>query len=145
MPRGSLDLLFVYGTLMPGHLRWPMLERWALEWGEAEVGGTLWDTGAGWPAARFASVVGDDLAGDAGEVDPVVPGRWVRFEPVVLHRLLGELDAMEGIGPTPDPTLDPYERIVVEVPSAGRAWAYHATWIDPRWLRIDRWADQPEA
>ncbi|HRW36576.1 MAG: gamma-glutamylcyclotransferase [Acidimicrobiales bacterium] len=134
MPAESPDLLFVYGTLMPGHLRWGMLEGSASAWGPASVPGELWDTGHGWPAARFTA--GSDR----------VPGWWVRFAPGVLERrLIAELDAMEGIGDPPDPGADPYVRRIVDLAGVGSAWVYHATRVEPGWRRIDRWAGRPEA
>ena len=42
--------VFVYGTLMPGHLRWEVLAPHAAEHRPASVDGVLWDTGRGWPA-----------------------------------------------------------------------------------------------
>src|SRR4051794_28689689 len=53
VPGPSLDALFVYGTLMPGHLRWSMLAPHATDQRPATVPGTLYDTGNGWPAAVF--------------------------------------------------------------------------------------------
>ncbi|MEZ5183485.1 MAG: gamma-glutamylcyclotransferase [Acidimicrobiales bacterium] len=137
MAAESPDLLFVYGTLMPGHLRWGMLEGCATAWAAASVPGALWDTGHGWPAARFEAGAG---AGAAR-----VPGWWVRIAPSALEQLLVALDAMEGIGDPPDPGVDPYVRVVVEVAGVGSAWAYHATRVGPGWRRIELWAGQPEA
>ena len=134
MTGGAVELLFVYGTLMPGHLRWGMLEPHAVDRGEAAVPGELWDTGRGWPAATFG-----------GAVDRLVPGWWVRLAPDALDDLLPVLDEMEGVSDPPAPAVDPYVRVEVVVPSVGRAWAYHATRIPTGWRRIDRWANQPEA
>jgi gamma-glutamylcyclotransferase (GGCT)/AIG2-like uncharacterized protein YtfP len=145
------DRLFVYGTLLPGHLRWPMLAGRALDHQPGSVPGRLLDTGRGWPAATFGPVHG----GGGGRV----PGSVVRFAPGALDSLLPALDAMEGISRPPDAAADPYERIVVAVeldggddaasPDAGaravEAWAYHALRVDPAWRQIDAWTDQPEA
>jgi gamma-glutamylcyclotransferase (GGCT)/AIG2-like uncharacterized protein YtfP len=130
--------LFTYGTLMPGHLRWGLLRPGATGWGEAEVAGELWDTGQGWPAARFHAV-------ESGVTAAGVPGWWVEFEPGVLDGLLGDLDTMEGIGEPPDPSVDPYVRVQVDLPGVGGAWASHATRISPAWRRIERWDGQAEA
>ena len=46
--------LFVYGTLQPGHLRWPFLEPFAIGHGPADVYGQLFDSGDGWPVAGSA-------------------------------------------------------------------------------------------
>lgn len=123
-----------------------MLEPWATDWEEAEIAGDLWDTGAGWPAARFAAPHLDGTIPDApGPGASSVPGWWVRFEAHALGRVIEDLDAMEGIGTPPDPLVDPYVRVEIVVPAVGTAWAYHATRISPGWRRIDRWTDQPEA
>ena len=45
--------LFVYGTLQPGRLRWPVLAPFATGHRPASVPGTLHDTGNGWPVAVF--------------------------------------------------------------------------------------------
>lgn len=42
--------VFVYGTLMPGRLRWPLIEPHVSGHRPAEVTGTLLDTGYGYPA-----------------------------------------------------------------------------------------------
>ena len=127
----GVTALFVYGTLLPGHLRWPMLADRSLGHVAASAPGTLWDTGNGWPAACF------------GEGDAVVPGALVHVEPSGLDVLLPVLDEIEGIGDPPDAARDPYVRVVVEAGGV-RAWAYHATRVDPTWRRIPAWADQPE-
>ena len=48
-----IERLFVYGTLQPGRLRWPFLARFAIGHRPAEVSGTIYDTGYGWPVAVF--------------------------------------------------------------------------------------------
>ena len=77
--------LFVYGTLMPGHLRWEVLEPHALGWRPAAVEGRLYDTGQGWPAAVF--VPGDDL----------VRGWAVDLRPEVADAVVAHLDEVEGV------------------------------------------------
>ena len=56
--------VFVYGTLMPGGCRWPHLSRFAASCEPATATGRLWDTGRGYPAARFAAD-GDEIPGVA--------------------------------------------------------------------------------
>jgi gamma-glutamylcyclotransferase (GGCT)/AIG2-like uncharacterized protein YtfP len=125
------DRIFVYGTLMPGHLRWPMLEPWAASAVPCTVAGTLYDTGWGWPAAAFGTGAG-------------IPG-WVitlrNHDPVALWQTL---DEMEGIGAEPDPRVDPYRRIEVHGCPGGPAWAYDATRIEPGWEPIEAWEGRPE-
>ncbi|MEG3598897.1 MAG: gamma-glutamylcyclotransferase, partial [Actinomycetota bacterium] len=46
--------LFVYGTLLPGDVRWPLLERYVTGEGRPDaVSGLLYDTGLDYPAAIF--------------------------------------------------------------------------------------------
>lgn len=78
--------LFVYGTLMPGHLRWAVLEPHAVGWRPAAVEGRTYDSGRGWPAAVFAP--GDDL----------VRGWAVDLDPDVAEVVLAHLDEVEGVG-----------------------------------------------
>lgn len=129
------DALFVYGTLMPGHLRWAMLAPHALDQRPATVPGMLYDTGQGWPAAVFGRT----------PTRRRIPGWVVWFPAETLAALLPRLDAMEDVGPVPDPELDPYVRIRVPIDSVTEAWAWHATRTHSRWRVIDAWMDQPEA
>ena len=68
--------LFVYGTLQPGRLRWPVLAPFATGHRPASVPGTLHDTGNGWPVAVFEPGDGDvpgvlvDLDPAAGSTSP---------------------------------------------------------------------------
>lgn len=124
--------LFVYGTLLPGHLRWPMLAPLATATRRATCAGHLWDTGWGWPAAVFR------------ETPDRVPGVVVDLDGAgrALRDLMAELDAMEGISSPPDLVSDPYERVVVAAHSdhgVEQVLAYHATRVEPTWRRIERW------
>jgi gamma-glutamylcyclotransferase (GGCT)/AIG2-like uncharacterized protein YtfP len=76
--------LFVYGTLQPDRLRWPVLAPFALRHRPAAVPGTLYDTGNGWPVAVFAAV------------DRDVPGVLVDLDPDRLAEALTLLDRIEG-------------------------------------------------
>ena len=49
------DRVFVYGTLQPTGTAWDIAEPWTVgEPARAELTGTLYDTGLGWPALRLA-------------------------------------------------------------------------------------------
>lgn len=50
----AVHWLFVYGTLMPGRLRWPYVADVVAERRPAAVTGTLYDTGNGYPALVVA-------------------------------------------------------------------------------------------
>jgi gamma-glutamylcyclotransferase (GGCT)/AIG2-like uncharacterized protein YtfP len=140
----ELDL-FVYGTLMPGHLRWSMLAGHAIDRVRATAPGRLFDTGEGWPAAQFTALVA--AKGGDGAVE-TIPGWLIRVDPPQPDELLTVLDAMEGISEPPVPAADPYLRVEVEVVlSSGErvvAWAYHATRVGPHWQPIDRWQGADE-
>ncbi|MCU1370907.1 MAG: hypothetical protein JWO77_2101 [Ilumatobacteraceae bacterium] len=131
----ELDALFVYGTLMPGHLRWGLLAPHALDQRPATVPGMLYDTGQGWPAAVFGRT----------PTHRRVSGWVVWFSAGTLAILLPDLDEMEGIAPATASAHDPYVRIRVPIDSVTEAWAWHATRTRSTWRVIDAWLDQPEA
>ena len=129
------EALFVYGTLMPGHLRWPMLEAHSISQRTTTVPGVLFDTGQGWPAAVFDA----ELAAGTD-----VPGWVVTLKTRGVADLIRALDDMEGVS-TPAAPGDVFRRIRVTVAGRDTAWAYHAAEVPPGWVRIDAWTDQPEA
>ena len=96
--------LFVYGTLMPGDVRWPHLAPFATKWTEATATGRLYDTGSEFPCAVF---VDDDTAGD-------IPGVVVDLDESRREEALDAMDRIEGFL---------YRRIEIET-SAGPAWSY---------------------
>ena len=76
--------LFVYGTLLPGEVRWRHLEPFVADEGfEDSVAGTLYDTGEGYPAARF-----DGSGTIVGHTFPLLTA--------VLDQALARLDEIEG-------------------------------------------------
>jgi gamma-glutamylcyclotransferase (GGCT)/AIG2-like uncharacterized protein YtfP len=96
--------VFVYGTLLPGESRWPLLASFATEVVEATASGRLFDTGRGYPAARFSD-------GSAS-----IPGACVRVAEERWESTLEMLDGVEAEG-----TL--YRRVEV-VTTAGPATSY---------------------
>ncbi|NNE72742.1 MAG: hypothetical protein HKN26_03690 [Acidimicrobiales bacterium] len=106
-----ISAIFVYGTLLPGLERWPILARFVTdEWHHAQVDGQLFDTGHGYPAAVF----GDserDLAG------ATIEGLWFGLRPALLDEALAALDEAEAV----DHGL--YQRIVLDT-AHGPAWSY---------------------
>jgi gamma-glutamylcyclotransferase (GGCT)/AIG2-like uncharacterized protein YtfP len=123
--------LFVYGTLMPGHLRWPMLAPSAVGRRPAAARGRLYDSGRGWPIARLVDGPGHDG-------DDVVPGWVIDLDAGAMDDLLIVLDEMEGV----DQGL--YDRVVIDLVDGGTAWAYSSESSVDGLPRIDAWADQPE-
>jgi gamma-glutamylcyclotransferase (GGCT)/AIG2-like uncharacterized protein YtfP len=79
---GPMRWLFVYGTLMPGRLRWPLIADDVVRQRPSTVAGTLYDTGRGYPAL----VVGGDRR---------VPG-WLLGLSQRAPAVLEHLDAVEG-------------------------------------------------
>ena len=120
--------LFVYGTLQPGHLRWPFLEPFATGHRPALVAGHLYDSGYGWPVAAFADGVDSD----------VVPGTLVDLDPERADEALEVLDDVEATA------TDLLGRVVVTTLEGVTAWAYHCVAPEPGMLRIDRWTSTDE-
>lgn len=99
-----MPAVFVYGTFLPGEPRWPLLEPYAAEVVDATVSGRLYDTGRGYPAARFDTGPGS------------IPGVCVRVWAEHWNAVIDLLDGVEAEG-----TL--YRRMEV-VTSAGAATTY---------------------
>lgn len=140
--------LFVYGTLMPGHLRWGILAPHARDHRPATVRGTLYDTGQGWPSATFEGP-GGPVAG-RGRVDPAgsVPGWIVGLHEATAPTLLAQLDEIEGVVPDHHPEgaslENRYRRRSVTTDEGEEAVAYEAAWVGPTWVPIERWTTQAE-
>jgi gamma-glutamylcyclotransferase (GGCT)/AIG2-like uncharacterized protein YtfP len=76
--------LFAYGTLLPGEPRWSFLEPYVDDEGRPDrASGTLFDTGLGYPAARF---------GTSG----TILGRVFPLRVALLDDALAVLDEVEG-------------------------------------------------
>jgi gamma-glutamylcyclotransferase (GGCT)/AIG2-like uncharacterized protein YtfP len=118
-----VTLLFVYGTLMPGHVRWPILEADATAWRSATTPGRLYDLGQGWPVAHFGPTADRS----------VVPGVAVDLHPDRATACLAALDRVEGVHD------GLFVRVEVDLDDGRRAWAY--SWPTPLddGARIDRW------
>jgi len=114
--------LFVYGTLMPGRLRWPLLEPFAAAHRAASVPGAIYDSGEGWPIAAFA------------DGEQTVPGVLVDLDPAQLDAALPLLDEVE------DTATDKLRRIVVTTTDGATAWAYHHHPVEGL-PQIDAWHD----
>ena len=145
--RGVPPRLFVYGTLMPGHLRWGLLAPFVTDQRPATVAGQLYDTGLGWPAARFAAPLDLDPVPGGGPSDPGVPGWLLDVEPGATTSLLDRLDDVEGVasvdGALRAATGD-YRRVRVRTTGGDETWAYEALTVAPRWTAISAWTDQLE-
>ncbi len=98
--------LFVYGTLLPGELRWPHLEPFVAGAGFADsAAGSLFDTGQGYPAARFGG-----RATIVGHTFPLLVA--------TLSEALAHLDEIEGA------VVGLYSRTRITTATGTSAWAY---------------------
>ena len=98
--------LFVYGTLRPGEQRWPFLQPFVLDEGRDDsVAGVLYDTGHGYPAAKF------DRPG-------LVHGRVYPLNTDRLDECLELLDEVEGA------VQDLFRRVAITTSGGIEAWAY---------------------
>lgn len=109
------DHLFVYGTLLPGEVRWRFLAPYVTGPGPLDtVTGRLYDTRYGYPAAVFAGTAR-------------IRGRVYRLRDDNRERALAHLDEVESVEECE------YRRVVVTTGSGVRAWAYeYLERIDPR-------------
>ena len=110
-----LDLVFVYGTLLPGEERWHILRPYVVDEGVADtVVGRLYDTGEGYPAATF----GSPADGEGGESAGAVTGRVFKLRSDTLDEALAILDEVEDL------VLGFYRRVAVTTAGGRRVWAY---------------------
>ena len=110
--RGAMRV-FLYGTLLPGHRAWSLIEPYVVRvaW-KQQVAGQLYDTGRGYPAAVFAA--------ERRDRDARVHGCCVEVDPARAVDALARLDEFEGAE---------YARVTVAVLDGDDATAYE--WIAP--------------
>lgn len=102
----SVTHLFVYGTLQPGDVRWPILAPFVAGEGEADsVAGRVYDTGRDYPAARF-------------DEQGTIVGRTYELRADRVAEALAKIDEEEFSVP------GGYRRVIVTTTSGTRAWAY---------------------
>ena len=102
--------MFVYGTLLPGEVRWQFLDPHVTGDGVPDhVPGVLYDTGVGYPAAVFGRD-GDDVG--------TIVGMVFELREESLAAALAHLDEIEGA------VAGLYRRVEVTTASGARAWAY---------------------
>jgi gamma-glutamylcyclotransferase (GGCT)/AIG2-like uncharacterized protein YtfP len=71
VPAEEAQHVFVYGTMKPGHSRYPGIDQYVASTMPETVAGSLFDTGNGYPAAKF----GEDGDRIKGYVLRLVPER----------------------------------------------------------------------
>ena len=118
--------LFVYGTLRPGDVRWPMLEPFVADDGvDDAVPGEVFDTGLDYPAAIF---------GPTG----TVRGRTYALRADRLEVALAVLDEEE------DTVAGLYRRVRVTTARGHTAWAYaYGRGLDLTPIPSGDWFDRP--
>jgi gamma-glutamylcyclotransferase (GGCT)/AIG2-like uncharacterized protein YtfP len=111
--------------LRPGEQRWPFLEPFTIDEGDdTSVGGALYDTGHGYPAARFGA-------------DGTINGRLYSLRPDRLEEGLALLDEVEGA------VVDLFRRVTVTTTSGVEAWAYEYSGTDEfRRISSGSWRDR---
>ena len=106
MSEDAISHLFVYGTLQPGDVRWPLLAPYVADDGVPDtVAGRVYDTGRGYPAACF------DEPG-------TILGRTYHWRTDRLDEALAVIDEEESS------VEGGYVRVAVTTASGRRAWAY---------------------
>ncbi len=114
-----MTLLFVYGTLRPGEVRWQHLAPYVVGEGrETSVAGELYDTGLGYPAALFGG-------------DSRILGRVYRLDDGQLTAALAHLDEVESA------VRGLYVRVRVVSDDGEAAWAYQCGEPDLLHSRIE--------
>jgi gamma-glutamylcyclotransferase (GGCT)/AIG2-like uncharacterized protein YtfP len=97
--------VFVYGTLMPGDCRWPLIADDVVALRRAEVPGRLFDTGRDYPGARF-------------ELDGAIHGWVLELRSTSSEQTIERLDEIEGT------VHGNYRRVEVTTVIGDRCWAY---------------------
>jgi gamma-glutamylcyclotransferase (GGCT)/AIG2-like uncharacterized protein YtfP len=105
--------VFVYGTLRPGDVRWPILEPFVVDAGMVDTtDGSLFDTGLDYPAAVF-------------ETGGTIIGQTLALLEDSLDRALRVLDDVEDV------VSGEYARVRVLTGLGVDAWAYaYGTGLD---------------
>jgi gamma-glutamylcyclotransferase (GGCT)/AIG2-like uncharacterized protein YtfP len=101
-PSGGGTYVFVYGTTMPGHLRYPLIEGFVASQSPDRASGRLYDTGVGYPAAKF---------GGQGTIE----GYLLRLRPDRVSEALRTFTEIEA---------GQYERVQITTGSGITAFAY---------------------
>ncbi len=110
VPRPTVTAVFVYGTLAPGDVRWRFLAPYVADEGVPDsVGGRLFDTGCGYPAAVF-----DQRAAPGN----LIVGRRFTLRACRLDEALAVLDAEESS------VAGEFRRVQVTTHAGVSAWAY---------------------
>lgn len=120
------EFLFVYGTLRPGDVRWPILQRFVADRGVDDTApGRVFDTGLDYPAAIFGG-------------DGTVSGRTYRLHADLIDEALAVLDEVE------ETVAGLYHRVPVTTGAGTDAWAYaYGDGLELTPIPSGDWFDRP--
>jgi gamma-glutamylcyclotransferase (GGCT)/AIG2-like uncharacterized protein YtfP len=123
-PEEEATQYFMYGTMMPGHLRYPAIDQFVASTTPDTVSGSLFDTGSGYPAAKFDGggqvhgfllTLAPERAAEATRVIAELEGNFYR--PVNVETQSGAtaiayefVESTDGMTPIPDGVWDGQER-----------------------------------
>lgn len=114
--------LFVYGTLLPGDVRFHLLEPFIVDGGWPDrIAGQLFDTGEDYPAAiieRAPSASPTMSSPPPAAASSMIVGNTFALLETSLTRALDVLDEVEGV------VDGDYRRVPVTTESGVRAWVY---------------------
>jgi gamma-glutamylcyclotransferase (GGCT)/AIG2-like uncharacterized protein YtfP len=123
-PTSTDTYYFVYGTTMPGHLRYELIEDFVAKATRASVTGRLYDSGSGYPAAKFSSS------------EDAVEGYLLRIRPDRLSEAKRTFTAMEsGL----------FEPVEVQTDDGTKATAFEWIGSIDGLERLNGMWDRPEA
>ena len=104
-----LNQLFIYGTLIPGEERWVYLEDFITEITPDTTRGLLYDTGRGYPAARFDAT---------NSIPQLIHGLRMTIAPDRIDECLELMDEVEAA------ERGLYHRVVIVTDDGETAWSY---------------------
>jgi len=118
--------LFVYGTLRPGDVRWPLLAKFVADEGVEDTAlGRVFDTGLDYPAAVF-------------DGEGTIRGRTYALRDDRLDEALAVLDEEE------DTVAGLYRRVRITTGLGTVAWAYaYGVGLDLTPIPSGDWFDRP--
>ena len=105
----KLNRVFIYGTLIPGQVRWDHLAEYVQATEPDSTAGLLYSTPYGYPAARFDGT---------NTLPQQIQGQLMTIRPELLDECFELLDEVESA------VVGLYHRVVVETSRGHKAWSY---------------------
>ena len=113
-----INHVFVYGTLLPGDVRWGYLEQFVADEGSPDsVNGSLFDTGFDYPAATFGPAAVFESGSTRASAGTIL-GRTFEVTADRLEDCLAVLDVEE------DTVGGRYRRVSIRTLGGVEVWAY---------------------